>query len=56
MAQESKQIRQHEPLRVPERWQGHERSFVIQLERLLDEIYAQLGNLEKRIKALEEEE
>ena len=56
MAQQSKQIRQHDPLRVPERWQGQERAFVIQMERLLDEIYAQLGNLDKRIKALEEEE
>ena len=54
MAQQ-KQIRQHEPLRVPERWTGQERSLVIQLEMLLDEIYAKLANLENRIKALEEE-
>ena len=54
MAQQ-KQIRQHEPLRVPERWAGQERSLVIQLEMLLDEIYAKLANLENRIKALEEE-
>ena len=52
MAQKT-QIRQHQPLRVPERWTGQERMFVIQIERLLDEIYMMLGDLDKRVKALE---
>lgn len=51
----NKQVKQHEPIRVPERWTGQERMLIIQLERLMDEIYARLGDLEKRIKALEEE-
>lgn len=48
--------RQHEPLRVPQRWTDQERTFVIQLERLLDEIYAALGRIEKKIAEMEEEE
>lgn len=54
--------RQREPLRVPEGWSGQNRSFVVQLERVLDDIYAQLGRirdesakLEERVAALEEE-
>lgn len=53
--------RQHEPLRIPERWSGQDRAFVIQLERSMDDIYIILGNieealseLEKRVKELEE--
>lgn len=48
-------VRQHEPLRVPEHWKGQDRSFVIQINRLLDEIYAQLGTLEKKIADLQPE-
>ena len=55
MAQQ-KQVRQHEPLRVPDRWNGQDRALVIQIERLLDDIYIQLGNIEKRIAALEAED
>ena len=54
MAQ-SKQIRQHEPLRVPDGWKNQERMLVIQLERLLDEIYAAIGRLEQKVKELSEE-
>lgn len=57
-----------EPLRVPEKWQGQDRAFVIQLERLMDDIYIRLGkmleaetemkkaiaDLEERVSALEE--
>lgn len=49
-------VRQHEPLRVPERWSGQDRALVIQLERILDDIYAKLGNIDKEIKKLKEEE
>jgi len=37
-------VRQHEPLRIPERWTGQDRSFVVQLERLLDDIYNHMNN------------
>jgi hypothetical protein len=36
--------RQHEPLRIPENWVRQDRSFVIQLERILDDIYAHMNN------------
>lgn len=49
-------VRQHEPLRVPDKWRTSDRMFVIQLNRLLDEIYAQLGMLEKKISDLQPEE
>lgn len=32
-------IRQHQPLRVPQGWNDQDRSLVIQLERLFDEVY-----------------
>ena len=49
-------VRQHEPLRIPDHWRGQDRVFVIQINRLLDEIYAQLGMLEKKIADLQPEE
>ena len=33
-------VRQHQPLRVPQGWTGQDRALVIQLENILDEIYA----------------
>jgi len=33
----------HEPLRIPENWRGQDRQFVIQLERLLDDVYMKLA-------------
>ena len=53
--------RQHPPLRVPEGWQGQSRALIIQLEQILDDIYARLPergaikDLEERVTALEEE-
>lgn len=38
--------RQHQPLRVPENWRGQDRALVIQLERLLDELYSLTSRLE----------
>jgi len=38
-------IRQHQPLRVPQGWVDQERSLVIQLERLFDDIYKRFGRL-----------
>ena len=53
--------RQHEPLRIPEGWGGQNRALIVQLERILDDIYARLPargkvkELEERVSALEEE-
>ena len=55
MAQQ-KQIRQHEPLRVPDRWDGQARMLVIQIERLFDQLYAKVGELEKKVEELSSEE
>ena len=38
-------IRGHEPLRVPSKWTGEDRAFVIQLERILDDIYSRFGRI-----------
>ena len=40
-------IRQHEALRVPQGWNGQDRAFVIQLERVLTDIYRLFGDSEK---------
>ena len=48
--------RQHEPLRVPDGWKDQDRSLILQLDRILDEIYALLGRLEEKVKELEESE
>lgn len=44
---------QRTPLRVPISWHGQDRAFVVQLERVLDDVYRHLFTLEKRIKELE---
>ena len=49
-------LKQHEQLRVPRNWKDEEKAFIIQLDRILDDIYTLLGKLDQRIKALEEDE
>ena len=39
-------VRQHQPLRVPNGWKEQDRAFVIQLERLFDELYSLTSRLE----------
>ena len=46
-------VLRHEPLRVPQKWDGDSRALVIQLERVLDDAYARIGDLTKRVKELE---
>lgn len=38
-------ILQHEPLRIPQGWTGQDRALVIQLERILDDLYMRFGKL-----------
>ena len=45
---------QHQPLRIPQNWDQQERMLIVQLEHLLNEIYRKLGDLDRRVKALEE--
>ena len=51
--QQRKSLHGHEPLRIPAGWTGQDRSFVIQLERLLDDLYRRFGRL--RMEDLSEE-
>lgn len=37
--------RQHKTLRVPDNWRGQDRSFVMQLEQILDDIYNNLNSV-----------
>jgi len=39
-------IRQHQPLRVPNGWTGQDRALVIQLEQLLNQIYAIMDQID----------
>ena len=55
-ARKARPVKQREPLRVPQHWNAEDRSFVIQLNGQLDEIFAKLGKLEQRVKTLEESE
>lgn len=43
MSEKRHMIRQHEPLRVPHGWGEPGRSFVMQLERIFDDIYKQFS-------------
>lgn len=47
-------MKQHQPLRTPNGWKEQEVSLVIQIDRLLDDVYKMLGNTEKKLKELEE--
>jgi hypothetical protein len=47
--------RQHEPLRIPEGWHGQDRAFVVQLNRMLDEIYSLIGRLEMQVREIRED-
>lgn len=39
-----REIRKHEPLRVPHGWEGQARALVVQLERILSDIYLHMHN------------
>ena len=53
---QNREVRQHEPLRVPDGWSGQDRMLVIQIERLFDQLYAKVGELEKKVEELSSEE
>ena len=42
-------IRQHETLRVPHGWQGQDKALVIQLERVLNDLYRIFSNLDESV-------
>ena len=49
----NKMIRQHEPLRVPQGWNGQDRALVIQLERILTDLYRLNGEVKDIIEQLD---
>ena len=40
-------IQQHVPIRAPRKWTDEEKQFVIQLDRLMDDVYRHFGYLER---------
>lgn len=46
-------IKQHEPIRVPSGWDGQSKMLIIQINRVFDDIYRQLGLIEQRLAELE---
>lgn len=48
----NKMIRQHEPLRVPQGWNGQDRALVIQLERILTDLYRLNGEVKDIVDSL----
>lgn len=46
--------KQHQPLRTPAGWKDQEASLVIQIDRLLDEVYRMIGQIEKKLKEMDE--
>lgn len=47
-------INQHEPLRVPQGWNDQSKALVMQIDRLMDDIYNRLGKLEEAVARLAE--
>lgn len=45
MAETYNSIQQHQPLRVPARWDKQEKALIIQLDEILDDLYRRFGRL-----------
>lgn len=45
---------QHHPLRKPQGWKGQEASLVMQIERLFDDVYIQIGQIKETLKKLDD--
>ena len=43
--QRAASVRQHEALRVPQGWKDQDRALVIQIERILDDLYTKFGRI-----------
>ena len=47
---------QHESLRVPNGWNAEDKSLIIQLESILDDIYWRIGTLRDAMKKMQEDD
>lgn len=45
---------QHQPLRKPSNWKEQEASLVMQIDRLFDDVFRQLGQIKEKLKEIEE--
>ena len=55
MKRKSHSAYQHEPLVIPQDWQGQPRSFAIRLAQLLETLFSAQQRLSERVRALEED-
>ena len=46
---------QYEPLTTPQGWTGDEKRFALRLTQLMDELFAKMASVQKRILALEKQ-
>jgi hypothetical protein len=46
---------QHQPIRIPKGWKDQDAALVMQIDRLIEDLYQQIAQLKERIKAIEEE-
>ena len=53
MANSTNQI-QHQPVRVPQGWQGQNVTMIMQVNQLFDDVYRHLAVIEKKLKEIEE--
>lgn len=49
-------VKQHEPLRIPQGFNTEERALVMQIDRMMDDLFATIGRIEKRLSAIEDSE
>lgn len=53
MARKPQNVYQYEPLITPPSWAGDERQLVLRLTQIVDDLYAKISLLQRRVKELE---
>lgn len=53
MARKPQNVYQYEPLITPSGWAGDERQLVLRLTQIVDDLYAKISLLQRRVKELE---
>jgi hypothetical protein len=48
-------MKQHTPLRKPVGWTGQNASLVMQIDRLFEDVYRLIGNIEKELEEIKEQ-
>ena len=47
---------QHQPLLPPREWQGQKAALIRQIDRMFDDLYQKVGQMNERLKKIEEGE